>query len=356
MLDALDTVLDRTMVLGYSWPGYALRKRGWPAGGRPPRLDGRTVAVTGATAGIGLAAATGLYELGARVLLVVRSEERGTRVAEAIRAGAGRGSGARSTDRIGVVVCDLGDLGSVRRCAEQLRDSGEQLDVLVNNAGVMAAERSLSVDGIELTFATNVVGPFLLTSLLAPMLAAAADHVPGTGRLEHVAGAGRVINVSSGGMYGQRIHVDDLEMADEEYNGVTAYARSKRAIVILTELWAQRWDPRGIGVHAMHPGWVDTPGVQDALPTFRRLTAPLLRSPGQGADTIVWLAAEDPAVLGSGGFWHDRRRRPTHLLPRTRETDADRAELWRRLCELSGVSDDDASTATTAAADRPGPG
>jgi dehydrogenase/reductase SDR family protein 12 len=330
MISALDFVLDRTILFGYSRPGYELRRRGWPDAGRLPRLGGLTVAVTGATAGLGKATAKALYDLDARVLLLVRSEERGQQL---VRELGGTFATPAGEDRLKVVICDLSDLASVRRCAATLLESGETVDVLINNAGVMAAERSLSADGIELTFATNMVGPFLLTNLVEPTLAAAGTGSPG---------ASRIINISSGGMYGQRIHTDDLQM-ERDYNGVTAYARSKRAMVILTELWAERWREDGVGVHSMHPGWADTEGVRDSLPRFYTLTKPLLRTPAQGADTTVWLAGADAATLGTGGFWHDRRRRPTHLLPTTRESASDRESLWHQLCELSGW--DDSSTA-----------
>ena len=114
------------------------------------------------------------------------------------------------------------------------------------------------------------------------------------------------------------------------------YARTKRAQVILTELWAKRLAGTGVVVHAMHPGWVDTPGVASSLPRFHRLTGPLLRSPEQGADTIVWLGAAAEPGESSGGFWHDRRRRPTHRVPWTRETPEDRERLWRECERLTG--------------------
>jgi short-subunit dehydrogenase len=137
-------------------------------------------------------------------------------------------------------------------------------------------------------------------------------------------------------MYAQRLAIDDLQMERGEFDGVTAYAASKRAEVDLTELWAQRLRGLGIFVHAMHPGWVDTPGVKASLPRFHRVTKPLLRTPEQGADTIVWLATAELPGIVTGGFWHDRRRRPTHLLRKTRETDVERALLWKRCVELSG--------------------
>ncbi|HET9073090.1 MAG TPA: SDR family NAD(P)-dependent oxidoreductase [Solirubrobacteraceae bacterium] len=325
MSGALDTLLDRAIVPGYSRFGFRLRRRSWPEGGAYARLDGQTVVLSGATSGLGRAAALELVALGARLVLLVRSRERG----EQVRAELARTGGPGAEARVELVLGDLGDLSSVRAAAAELLAREAPVDVLINNAGVMPPQRTLSPDGIELTLATNVVGPFLLTNLLEPSLEHAARAHPGRGR---------VIIVSSGGMYGQRIHLDDLEMSHEPYSGVTAYARSKRAQVILTELWARRWADAGLGVHAMHPGWADTEGVRESLPRFYRLTAPLLRSPAEGADTIVWLAGAPAAALGSGDFWHDRERRPRHLLARTRESPADREALWERLCALSGWS------------------
>ena len=172
-----------------------------------------------------------------------------------------------------------------------------------------------------MTFAVNVVAPFLLTELLTDKLAARAPS--------------RIITVSSGGMYTQRMHTDDLQNAHGEFNGATAYARSKRAQMLLTEVWARRLADRGIIAHAMHPGWADTPGISASLPRFYRASRPLLRSPQQGADTIVWLGAADEAAASSGGFWHDRRRRPTSLLPWTRETAADRCAVWGECVRLA---------------------
>jgi dehydrogenase/reductase SDR family protein 12 len=310
----LDSVLDRSVIGGYTNVGYRIRSRGWSAS-ELPSLDGRVVMVTGATSGLGLAAAEGFARLGATVWLVVRSEERGQRA----RAGIAERSGNHD---VHVGLCDLSDLQSVRQFAERCTAQAERLDVLVNNAGVLPSTRALSPDGIEMTFATNVLGPFLLTNLLLPLLERSAPA--------------RIINVSSGGMYTQRIRGDDLQSARGEFDGATAYARAKRAQVILTELWARRLEGRGVVVHAMHPGWADTPGVETSLPRFYRLTRPLLRTPEQGADTIVWLGAADEPGRSTGRFWHDRRPRPTHLLPWTRETRQEREQLWARCAQLSG--------------------
>jgi NAD(P)-dependent dehydrogenase (short-subunit alcohol dehydrogenase family) len=310
----LDSALDRTVIGGYTSLGYRARSRGW-SGPEPRLLRGRTVMVTGATSGVGLAAAEGFARLGATVWLVARTEARGEQARAAV------------LDRFGdsdvhVGLCDVSDLGSVRNFAGRFAAQAERLDILVNNAGALTEDRRVSADGIELTFATNVLGPFLLTNLLLPVLERRASA--------------RVINVSSGGMYTQRIRVDDLQSEQGEFDGAKAYARTKRAQVILTEIWAQRFAGHGAVVHAMHPGWVDTPGIQRSLPRFYRFSKPLLRTPAEGADTIVWLGAADEPGRTSGRFWHDRRPRPTHVVPWTKETSQDRERLWTECVRLSG--------------------
>jgi dehydrogenase/reductase SDR family member 12 len=249
--------------------------------------------------------------------MIGRDRERGERARAEVVARSGN-------DDIHVGVCDLSRLASIRSFAGRFPSRSPRLDVLVNNAGVMTETRELSADGIELTFATNVIGPFALTTRLTGLLQASAPS--------------RIINVSSGGMYTQRIRVDDLQSRHGDFDGPAVYARSKRAEVILTEIWAQRLAGSGVTVHAMHPGWADTPGIQSSLPHFYRATRPLLRTPAEGADTIVWLGAAAEPALRSGLFWHDRRPRPTHLLRRTRETAAERDSLWAQCAELSGTS------------------
>jgi len=310
----LDTALDLSVVGGYTSFGYRIRSRGW----KPlPQMDGKVVLITGATSGLGSAAADGFARLGATVWLAVRNRDRG----ESARV---RILEHRPGADIRVGLCDLSSMESVRRFAKRFAAEAPRLDVLVNNAGVLTQERELSADGIELTLATNVLGPFLLTQLLIPTLQRSSPS--------------RIVNVSSGGMYTQKLRADDLQSEQEDFDGPTAYARTKRAEVVLTEMWAQQLAGTGVSVHAMHPGWADTPGVRSSLPRFYRATRPLLRSPDQGADTIVWLGAAAEPSDSSGAFWHDRRRRPTHLLPGTRESDADRRRLWAECVALSSTT------------------
>ncbi len=310
-----DAVLDRTVIGSYTRLGYALRSPHWDDT-ELRRMDGEVVIVTGATSGLGEAAAAGFARLGATVWLVVRNAERGERARARIAERSG-------SDELLVATCDLSEMSSVRRFAGEFAERSPGLDVIVNNAGVLTGERSLSADGIELTLAVNVLGPFLLTTLLVPVLESSAPS--------------RVINVSSGGMYTQGLHLDDLQSAEGRFRGAVAYSRSKRIEVVLTERWAQRLQGTGVVVNSMHPGWVDTPGLRDSLPAFSRLMRPLLRTAEQGADTIVWLGAAAPAGEVSGGFWLDHARRPTHVLPWSGESDADRERLWEAVHRLAGV-------------------
>jgi len=305
----LDRFLDKSL-LGYTSLGYRWRAH--------PSIDvdltGRVAVVTGATSGLGKYTATELARLGATVQLVGRNPGKTEEVAKAIAEETGNRA-------IQAEIADLSLMAEVRSLADRLETP---IHILVNNAGVLLPTRTETAEGIETTFATNLLGHFLLTNLLVPKLAASAPA--------------RIVNVSSGGMYTQRISVNDLQNARGRYDGAKAYARTKRGQVILTELWAEALAPWGIVVHAMHPGWADTPGVSTSLPRFYKLTKPLLRTPAQGADTIVWLCASDEAARSTGLFWHDRTPRPTHRFAGTRESAEERRAFWSELCRYSGWS------------------
>lgn len=314
--ELVDTILDRAVVPGYTRIGYRLRRAGWEGiDPRPGALRGSTALVTGANAGIGKAIAAGLAQLGATVLMTVRDAERGQRARDEISA-ANPGADLR------VEVCDVANLAAVRAFAADLTSRLPRLDALIHNAGVLPATRTETDEGHELTLATHVLGPVLLTEQLVGILASSGDA--------------RVILMSSGGMYTQALPTADPEYRSGRYRGATAYARTKRMQVALTPILARRWAGRGVAVYSMHPGWVDTPGVAESLPVFRRLTGPLLRSPAQGADTAVWLAATTPAPP-TGRFWHDRRPRPEHYLPFTEESDRDRTQLWHYCARAVGL-------------------
>lgn len=304
----LDAILDKSVV-GFTALGYRLRPH-------PPidaDLSGRVAVVTGATSGLGRETATQLSRLGASVIIVGRNRPKTETVAEEIRA-------ETRSDAVRIEIADLSSMREVRALAARLKSP---IHLLVNNAGILAEHRAETDEGIETTLATNLLSHFLLTNLLIDELEAPA----------------RIINVSSGGMYTQRIRLDDLQMSRGRFDGVVQYARTKRAQVILTEMWAESLRDRGIVVHSMHPGWAETPGVQQSLPRFYKLTRPLLRTPEQGADTIVWLCASEEAGRSTGLFWHDRKPRPTHRFESTKETATERKALWEELARLSGLAE-----------------
>jgi NAD(P)-dependent dehydrogenase (short-subunit alcohol dehydrogenase family) len=273
----------------------------------------RHALITGATSGLGLAAARQLAELGARLTLVARSREKADRLVADLQEQTGN-------DRIVCEIADLSLMSDVHALCERLLAAGEPIDMLINNAGALFNPRQQTAEGFEKSFALLLLSPCILTERLLPLLERGRSP--------------RVVNVLSGGMYTQKIDADDLQSQQGKYSGAVAYARAKRGLMILTEEWADRWRERGIAVNAMHPGWADTPGVESALPGFYRLTKPLLRTPEEGADTAVWLAASTEAGKVTGKFWLDREQHPSHLSDRTRETEAERRQLLETLAEL----------------------
>ncbi|WP_082589499.1 SDR family NAD(P)-dependent oxidoreductase [Nostocoides sp. Soil756] len=313
----LDTLLDRAVAPGFTALGLGVRRRlpGWPADPAPHALRGHAVAVTGASSGLGRRTALDLATLGARVHLVVRDVGRGEVVADEARAANGHPDVAR------VWRCDVSDLASVRAFAEAFRAEGGPLRGLVHNAGALPAQRTESTQGHELTQALHVLGPVLMTELLLPELAA---------------DAGRVVFVTSGGMYTQALPADDPEYRGDPYSGSVAYARSKRGQVELLPVLARRWGADGVSVHATHPGWAATPGLDSSLPRFAAALRPVLRSDTAGADTTVWLLATD-APLAPGRLWHDRRPRPTHVLARTRPGGDEVGRYWRWVADATGL-------------------
>jgi NAD(P)-dependent dehydrogenase (short-subunit alcohol dehydrogenase family) len=315
---AADALLEASVIGSFSRIGISARSRLLPEFSTGHQFAGGRVAlVTGATSGLGLVAASELAWCGWTVHFLARDPARAAR-AQRQMAAAGR-SGAT----VSYGIADLEDTDSVRAFVREFRATHDRLDVLIHNAGTIHERYAVNRAGIELTVAGQVVAPFALTRLLLPVLRAAAPA--------------RVVTVSSGGMYTQRLDPATLQMPESGYRGVTAYARAKRAQVALSQEWARRISPAEIAFHAMHPGWADTPGITTALPRFSRVLRPVLRSPDEGADTIVWLATADRRLLGSGRFWHDRRPRSVYRLPWTRERDpAVTGRLWDCVAEAAG--------------------
>ncbi|HTR69974.1 MAG TPA: SDR family NAD(P)-dependent oxidoreductase [Mycobacteriales bacterium] len=309
----VDRVLEATVVGSFSKFGYQARSRLEHWTDLAPARD-LSVVITGGTSGLGLETCVELARLGASVTFVARDRERASRARDLIARRSGH-------DGVRFVLADLADLESVRRLAADYLGQQAGLDVLTHNAGTLGRHYERAPGGTERTLATHVLGPFLLTGLLLPALSRRSGERDGPGR---------VLTVSSGGMYTQPFDLDRLEATPDGFDGVAAYARSKRAQVVLNRAWAARIDPGEVVFHAMHPGWADTPGLRSSLPGFARVSRPLLRTPAQGVDTLVWLTQAPEAAQGSGRFWLDRQPRSEHKLPWTRPTSPDRDQtlLW----------------------------
>lgn len=316
---AIDDLLEISVVGSFSRIGPAVRRRlfSWrePA---PRSLADRAALVTGPTSGLGKETARRLAALGARVVLVGRSPDRLRDLRDELILRHGE-------DRFPVVVADMASLASVHATVERVLASEPRLDILVDNAGAIYPERVVSADGIEATLAILAVCPFALVAGLLPMLGRSPD--------------GRVIAVTSGGMYTQAVDIDDLEGARRSYDGPRAYARAKRVQVALIREWARRTAGSNMTFVAMHPGWADTPGLAEQLPGFYRVMKRLLRSAGEGADSIHWLATAAEAPIMNGRLVLDRRARPFDRLPATRLDAADRRRIWERVVELAGIPD-----------------
>jgi NAD(P)-dependent dehydrogenase (short-subunit alcohol dehydrogenase family) len=255
-----------------------------------PDLVSRVSLVTGATAGIGLEIARGLAGMGATVVLGCRSLDRGQAALDQI---------ARTTgsQRLSLLVMDLADQASIRKGADELKRRHDRLHILVNNAGVFLPRRQASPDGIELTWATNVLGYHLLTALLLDLLKASAPS--------------RIVNVASEMAGG--LDLTDLQFERRGFEGRAAYSQSKQANRMLTWHLARGLERTGVTANALHPGWVRTDIVREANFIVRgvvRLAALVAaKTPQAGADTAIWLASS-PDVLGvTGKFFVNRRER-----------------------------------------------
>lgn len=265
----------------------------------PESLAGQTWLVTGASGGIGAAIATEAARRGATVLAMARNAH----TLEAIGA-------SLPPDRWQPQPVDLSRMTAIRGWLGRREGA---IDVLVNNVGVLLNDYRRSDEGLESSFASNLLGHYVLTEGL------------------HAAGllkpSGCVIEMSSGGAYGAKLALDPMLYPDGAgYDGMAAYAMHKRAQIELVRHWNRRWS-QGPRAYAMHPGWVDTDGVKSSLPWFRATLRPFLRTPAQGADTALWLGTTRPTPDPEGGFWLDRVRDPEHVFGFTRQDQPDAAAL-----------------------------
>jgi NAD(P)-dependent dehydrogenase (short-subunit alcohol dehydrogenase family) len=266
-------------------------------------MTGKVCVVTGATAGIGKETALALAKLGATVVIVARDTTRAARTVEEI-------SRAAHNPSVSWVLADFASLESVRNGAAEITRRHEAIHVLVNNAGVAKKQRTLSVDGIELTFAVNHLAPFLFTRELLPLLRAGAPS--------------RIVTVASAAEASGRIDFDDLQ-SEKKYRGFPVYAKTKLMNVMFTYELSTRLAGSGVTANCVHPGAVATDMLRQRPWWLYGLISPFLLSPEQGAAAPVYLASS-PEVEGVCGDYFVRgRAKPSSL----RSYDADaRKRLW----------------------------
>jgi retinol dehydrogenase-12 len=289
-------------------------------------MDGTVALVTGAAGGLGNAIATGLAREGARVVVVARSA---TRAAEAVEAIRSRVPAAQ----LEPLVCDLSDQASIRTAVADFLSRHDRLDVLVNAAGVFRKERHVTPDGLELTFATNVLAYFLLTNLLLDALKDAS----GTGEVSpdepaRVPRTSRIVNVAS--RYGNaKLNFDDLQTAKGKYSYLRATPPTMLARVLLTQEFAERLRGSGVVANAVHPGLVkNTSLLQDVGGPFRWITNVLGAPAETAADTPLWLATSGETAGVSGKLWSKRKELPTPGMGSDPEA---RQRLWNMCAQLT---------------------
>ncbi|MGE0802497.1 MAG: SDR family NAD(P)-dependent oxidoreductase [Lautropia sp.] len=289
----------------YSAIGYHARRLSW-WGAKQPDFRGQTWLVTGGSEGIGGSAARSAVAGGATVICVARDLGK-------LQAFA---AGTADPQRVITEVADFSRMADIRGLLARLRARGLAIDVLVNNVGIQKRDQILTDEGHEFSYATNLLGHYLLTRGLIDDRLLAEDAV--------------VVEVSSGGMYNQAMVVDDLNITGAGYLGVRAYGLAKRGQVMLAAHWRQV-APERRDYYAMHPGWVDTASVGRSMPRFRAMLRPVLRTHAQGADTIVWLAATRPRQQQAQAIWFDRRERGVHIYAHTPKSAATPADVVARL-------------------------
>jgi NAD(P)-dependent dehydrogenase (short-subunit alcohol dehydrogenase family) len=280
------------------------------------RLDGKTAIVTGATNGIGRVTARELARMGARTLLVARDRARGESAAAEIR----ESCGGRVAE---VLVADLSSQSEVRRLAREVRERVPRLDLLVNNAGAIFAEREVSADGLEMTFALNHLGYFLLTLELLPLL----ERAPGA----------RIVNVASTAHERGTIDFGDLQ-GERAYGMWKAYQQSKLANVLFTRELARRLGGRGVTANALHPGVFASGFGRNGRGFFSRLVmlgAPFLSSPEKGARTTLHVATSPELGGVTGRYFSDCREK---IPSKAARDDQAALRLWQVSEELTAPS------------------
>jgi len=303
----------------YTKSGYESAAKQFVSGDVDVDCSGLSYMITGANSGIGKHAAIEIAKRGGVIHMVCRNKGYAEAAQKEIQ------EVATQQGNVHVHILDMSDPRAVTKFAKEFQ---HPLNVLINNAGCMVNQRTMTDDGLEKNFATNTLGTHILTEKLIPKLQ------------QQTKGKPRVIIVSSGGMLTNKMDFQDLNFEKMmPFDGTMAYAQNKRQQVIMTEQYALKHP--NIYFASMHPGWADTPAVRSSMPEFHAKMKNKLRTIPQGADTIVWLAMASRALeFDNGLFYQDRQPVSTHLpLAWTKSSVGDCQELMKRLDEVAAKFD-----------------
>lgn len=293
----INQLLDSSIVFSFDRSGF---KRHCQEPLKRVDLKASHGIVTGASSGIGLVVAKELLSQGMHCQLIGRDPEK-------------LENNFKPSAFIECHSLDMSDLNKVYSFAQAVKTP---IDLLIHNAGDMPSTLTITKDGFEQMFASQVLAPFILTKTLSDL-----------GKLRKGC---RVIFVSSGGMYLQKLDLSDLLFQKKPYNKYTGYANAKRAQVILSDLFSKKY-PQYL-FSSMHPGWADTPGVRYSMPIFKKILNKRLRTPEEGADTILWLATTPE--YPNGKFWFDRKIAKTTIFNFNKSSKNEDESLWN-YCEAN---------------------
>jgi len=294
----------------YTKSGYETASKKFNPSDLEVDCSGLSYMITGANSGLGKQTALEIAKRGGTIHMVCRNPKYADEAMHEIKE-------ASKNDKVYIHILDMSDPKAVSKFATTF---DQPLNVLINNAGCMVNERTITEDGFEKNFATNTLGTHILTERLASKL----KDSP------------RIIIVSSGGMLTNKLDVEDFNFEKmQPFDGTMAYAQNKRQQIVMTEQYALKYPD--IYFASMHPGWADTPAVRSAMPQFYEKMKNKLRTVEQGADTLIWLAISAEAVKqNSGLFYQDRVAVPTHLpLAWTKSSQEDCEKLMSKLNEIS---------------------
>jgi NAD(P)-dependent dehydrogenase (short-subunit alcohol dehydrogenase family) len=275
-------------------------------------MNGKICLITGATAGIGQVTARSLAQMGATIVMVCRNPEKGEAALEEIKSTSGN-------PNIELLIADLSSQKEIRRLADEVKARYDRLDVLLNNAGVYIPKRTLTVDGLETTFAVNHLAYFLLTNLLLDVLKQSAPS--------------RIVSVSSGAHFYGKVEFDNLQ-GEREYKGVPAYSNSKLENVLFTRELARRLEGTKVTANCLHPGAVATSIFRNTPKPIEWLIKAFTMSPEKGAETSIYLASS-PEVEGITGKYFEKKHEK--YPSRTAQDDELARNLWEVSEQLTGL-------------------